>query len=308
MFSSFQYASSAAPTSAPSTAPSKSSSPTSPPTAPSPSTPTATAQPSRLSRRWLFAGDNLTGKLGTATTGSRPPQECAIPTPVRRSCVCCDFMNYLFHLDNLSDDMDASGTTATANAVLNALYNPAMHQNKRVSRMTKDYWQRLIRTGAPGTQQRFIEAFDFFYANNLDIPDEVMDHPIVRALGEATNDLVTWSNDAVDFVGTLCKHSIDRLPTALPLHSCSASSTAGAEVARQVDLYVSGLADWIIGSLHWSFESEGVTLGRASRVKRNWVVQLLLGAHERIYHLCHLHTHRHSFDEYSLCLGPQCIP
>jgi len=31
-------------------------------------------------------------------------------------------------------------------------------------------------------------------ANNLDIPDEVMDHPLIRSLGEATNDLVTWSN------------------------------------------------------------------------------------------------------------------
>jgi hypothetical protein len=31
-------------------------------------------------------------------------------------------------------------------------------------------------------------------ANNLKIPDEVMDHPTILALGEATNDLVTWSN------------------------------------------------------------------------------------------------------------------
>ena len=31
-------------------------------------------------------------------------------------------------------------------------------------------------------------------ANNLKIPDEVMDHPIIRSLGEAANDVVTWSN------------------------------------------------------------------------------------------------------------------
>ncbi len=35
------------------------------------------------------------------------------------------------------------------------------------------------------------------YAYNLDIPDEVMDHPILRNLGEAANDLVTWSNVSV---------------------------------------------------------------------------------------------------------------
>lgn len=32
------------------------------------------------------------------------------------------------------------------------------------------------------------------YAYELDLPDEVMENPIIRALGEATNDLVTWSN------------------------------------------------------------------------------------------------------------------
>jgi hypothetical protein len=32
------------------------------------------------------------------------------------------------------------------------------------------------------------------YANGLDIPDEVIEHPIVEALGEAANDLVAWSN------------------------------------------------------------------------------------------------------------------
>jgi hypothetical protein len=32
------------------------------------------------------------------------------------------------------------------------------------------------------------------YANNLVIPDEVMEHPIIQSLGEAANDLVTWSN------------------------------------------------------------------------------------------------------------------
>jgi hypothetical protein len=32
------------------------------------------------------------------------------------------------------------------------------------------------------------------YANHLDLPEEVMEHDVVRALGEAANDLVTWSN------------------------------------------------------------------------------------------------------------------
>lgn len=32
------------------------------------------------------------------------------------------------------------------------------------------------------------------YAAGIDLPDEVINHPTIRALEEATNDLVTWSN------------------------------------------------------------------------------------------------------------------
>jgi hypothetical protein len=92
-------------------------------------------------------------------------------------------------------------------------------------------------TGSRGSQRRFIETFEYFfqaisqqaldrangvipdlasyialrrdtsgckpcwalieYANNLDIPDHVMNHPIICNLGEAANDLVTWSNVSV---------------------------------------------------------------------------------------------------------------
>jgi len=35
------------------------------------------------------------------------------------------------------------------------------------------------------------------YAGGLDLPDEVMEHPIIQSLDEATNDLVTWSNVSI---------------------------------------------------------------------------------------------------------------
>ena len=40
------------------------------------------------------------------------------------------------------------------------------------------------------------------YANGLDIPDDVMAHEVVEELGEAANDLVTWSNVSVLFSRT----------------------------------------------------------------------------------------------------------
>jgi hypothetical protein len=53
--------------------------------------------------------------------------------------VCCDFMNYLFHLDDLSDDMTHLGTRKIADDVMNTLYCPdAYESNSRVSTLTRE--------------------------------------------------------------------------------------------------------------------------------------------------------------------------
>ncbi|ESK91961.1 terpenoid synthase [Moniliophthora roreri MCA 2997] len=294
-------------------------------------------------KQWLFKGDNIVGKKRDQYNGLKCGLLSAMCYP-NAGCpqlrVCNDFLTYLFHLDNLSDDMDNRGTTTTADVVMDALYHPGHYTSPRVGKMTRDYWQRLIKTASPGTQQRFIETFDFFfqsvteqaldraagvipdlesyialrrdtsgcktsfvlieYACNLDIPDEVMDHDLIRSLGEAANDLVTWSNDifsynveqskgdthnmipvvmnefgydlqtAVDFVGNLCKQSIDRF-----IADRAQLPSWGPEIDRQVALYVDGLADWIVGSLHWSFESERYFGKTGREVKKTRVINLL---------------------------------
>lgn len=51
-----------------------------------------------------------------------------------------DFMTYLFHMDNLSDDMDNMGTLSTADEVLNSLYHPhTLRSSSRVGKMTREY-------------------------------------------------------------------------------------------------------------------------------------------------------------------------
>ena len=75
---------------------------------------------------------------------------------------------------------------------------------------------------------------------------------------------------AVDFVGDLCEQSINRFVAEranLP--------SWGLEIDRQVNIYVDGLRDWIVGSLHWSFESERYFAKSGLDVKRNRVVNLL---------------------------------
>ncbi|KXN89339.1 Alpha-muurolene synthase [Leucoagaricus sp. SymC.cos] len=295
-------------------------------------------------KKWLFQGDNLSEErrnsfhglnAGLLTAMTYPDAAC----PQLR--VCNDFLTFLFHLDNLSDDMDNRGTRSVGDVVLNSLYHPFTYNSPvRIGRMTRNLYKRVILTASPGTQQRFIETMDFFfqsvtqqaldratgvipdlksyialrrdtsgckpcwalieYARNLKLPDEVMEHPTILALGEATNDLVTWSNDifsynveqskgdthnmipvvmnerglslqeAVDFVGEMCKASIDRfrrerenLPSWGPENDC------------QVRDYVNGLADWIVGSLHWSFESTRYFGINGRKIKQTRIVELL---------------------------------
>ena len=163
-------------------------------------------------------------------------------------------MNWLFHLDDLSDDMDDRSTVAIGNEIMSTYYHPDTYSpTTHVGKLTKrfvspaqglqtrlnnhsrrSYWTRLIAGGSPGVQNRFVHTMDLFfravtiqardrasgiipdledhivvrrdtsgckpsyamieYANGLDLPDEVMEHPIIQSLEEATNDLVALSN------------------------------------------------------------------------------------------------------------------
>lgn len=75
---------------------------------------------------------------------------------------------------------------------------------------------------------------------------------------------------AVDFVGNMCKQSIDRFNedrARLP--------SWGPEIDRDVAIYVNGLADWIVGSLHWSFETERYFGKTGREVKTTRTVDIL---------------------------------
>jgi hypothetical protein len=75
---------------------------------------------------------------------------------------------------------------------------------------------------------------------------------------------------AVDFVGDMCKQSIDRFQ-----EERSRLPSWGPEIDRDVAIYVEGLADWIVGSLHWSFETERYFGKNGRQVKASRVIELL---------------------------------
>lgn len=75
--------------------------------------------------------------------------------------------------------------------------------------------------------------------------------------------------EAVDFVGDLCKKSIDRF-----IENRACLPSWGPEIDQQVQAYVQGLADWIVGSLHWSFKSERYFGKKGLQIKKSRVVEL----------------------------------
>ena len=75
---------------------------------------------------------------------------------------------------------------------------------------------------------------------------------------------------AVDFVWTMCKEAFNRF---MDLKQKLPSWTP--EVDEDVGIYIEGLADWMIGTLHWSFESERYLGKEANKIKETLVVHLL---------------------------------
>ena len=75
---------------------------------------------------------------------------------------------------------------------------------------------------------------------------------------------------AVDFVGKMCKDAIDRF-----VDDRAQLPSWGPKIDRDVAVYVDGLASWIVGSLHWSFETERYFGTKGRQVKATRVVDLL---------------------------------
>ncbi|KDQ58780.1 hypothetical protein JAAARDRAFT_206626 [Jaapia argillacea MUCL 33604] len=183
----------------------------------------------------------------------------------------------------------------TFDAFLKTLYEQAQHRSKGTVPDLESYISMRRDNGA--CRPCFALTACCY---RLDIPAAVLKHPIIQNLDDAANDLVAWSNDifsynveqsrgdttnmivvvmrekslslqeAVDFVSDMTRDSIDRffenranLPSWTP------------EIDEAVEIYVDGLANWIIGSLHWSFESERYFLKDGKKIKSEKVIRLL---------------------------------
>ncbi|KAF8623351.1 hypothetical protein AX15_006423 [Amanita polypyramis BW_CC] len=249
--------------------------------------------------------------------------------PKERLRVIADYINYLFHLDNISDRMLTREADVLGNIVMNAIlfpeeYKPMKDQPEEEpipGKLSRDIWRRCIRHAGPGVQKRFINTMqEFFdaistqaktradsevpdlesyidcrrdtsackpcwalieYIHDFDLPDYVAEHPIIEALGEAANDLVSWANDiysynieqargegyhnlvyilmhhhghslqgAVDHAAEMWTQTVDKF-----IENERRLPSWGPEIDEMVQKYVSGLRDWSIGSVYWSFRT-----------------------------------------------------
>jgi hypothetical protein len=75
---------------------------------------------------------------------------------------------------------------------------------------------------------------------------------------------------AVDRIGELCKQTIDTF-----VENQARVPSWGDDIDQDVKLYVNGLQEWIVGSLHWSFMTTRYFGNNGGAVKATRIVELL---------------------------------
>ncbi|KAI0833263.1 terpenoid synthase [Trametes gibbosa] len=152
---------------------------------------------------------------------------------------CCDFVNLLFTVDEISDDQNGKGAYETGLTFYNAMSDLAYEDGTTLCKMTKEFTARLLKHCGPLTYNRFIkhckdyieavaeeadlrergEVLDLDayqtlrrensavrfcfglagYALGIDLADEVVEHPAFMAMHLSTVDMVCWSNDLYSY-------------------------------------------------------------------------------------------------------------
>ncbi|KAJ8520197.1 hypothetical protein ONZ45_g2998 [Pleurotus djamor] len=159
--------------------------------------------------------------------------------PFEQFRTCCDLVNLLFVIDEVSDDQNGVDARATGQIFLNALGDADWNDGSLLSRITKDFRKRYFRLAGPQSSRRFlkhcedyinavsieaelrergevldIEPFTtlrrensairlcfglFEYALGIDLPDEVFQNQAFMDMHFAAVDMVSWSNDVYSY-------------------------------------------------------------------------------------------------------------
>ena len=90
---------------------------------------------------WLYSQGSLGAKKLAALRGLK----CGLLTamtypdaPPNELRVTCDFLSFLFHLDDLSDGMDKTGALDTRKMVIGSICDPTFESGTKVGRMARE--------------------------------------------------------------------------------------------------------------------------------------------------------------------------
>ncbi|KDQ53197.1 hypothetical protein JAAARDRAFT_162104 [Jaapia argillacea MUCL 33604] len=253
---------------------------------------------------------------------------------------CCDFVNLLFVVDEVSDDQNGSDARKTGEVFLNAMRDAKWDDGSALAKMTKEFRARFLRFASPTCHRRFLEHCEnyvecvareaeyrergevldldafrdlrrensairlcfglFEYVLGIDLPDKVFDDPVFMSLYWAGADMVCWSNDVYSYNMEQAKgHSGNNIVTVLmkakDISLQEASDHVGAYFKQLMDRYVedkkrlpswgpsidanvakylSGVENWVIGNLEWSFETQRYFGVEHAQIKRTRLVTL----------------------------------
>ncbi|EIW57364.1 terpenoid synthase [Trametes versicolor FP-101664 SS1] len=159
--------------------------------------------------------------------------------PYEQFRTCCDFVNLLFVVDEVSDDQNGKDARRTGEVYLNVMRYPDWDDGSALAKMTREFKQRLLAFAGPNSYRRFlmhcddyvnavareaeyrergevldIDAFQtlrrensairlcfglFEFALGIDLPDFVFQDPHFMTLYWSAADMVCWSNDVYSY-------------------------------------------------------------------------------------------------------------
>ncbi|KAK7690615.1 hypothetical protein QCA50_005714 [Cerrena zonata] len=152
---------------------------------------------------------------------------------------CCDFVNLLFTVDEISDEQNGQDAYQTGLVLLQSLRDESYDDGSVLCTMTKQFKARLFPRMSPTCYRRFVGHVEeyinavakeaeyreknivldiasyealrrensavrccfglFGYVLGLDLPDEIFQHPIMMAMHLTAVDTVCWSNDIYSY-------------------------------------------------------------------------------------------------------------
>ncbi|KEP51734.1 terpene synthase family, metal-binding domain protein [Rhizoctonia solani 123E] len=210
----------------------------------------------------------------------------------------------------------------------------------KVAAILHSYFNRMCQDASPATIRHFVDAVDFYtqavfqqkvnrstdrtpsieeyiqlrrdtsamkiawavleYSLDMDLPDEVLNHPIVKELADAGNDILTWANDiysfpiefargdthnfvcvamehnklsledAIEYVNQLTRKRLDEyveIKAKLP--------SFGPGIDEQVAQYLLGIEYCVQGFIDWTFVTPRYFGDEAAKVKETGIVNLM---------------------------------